>query len=90
MTLSISGAELYLTIEDDGKGFDPEAVRISKRGLGLPSMAERLELFDGRLCIDSQLGKGARIQAIVPLGPAALKRDKDSVAAEDPVDQLHA
>jgi signal transduction histidine kinase len=89
VTLSTSGAEVYLKIEDDGKGFDPEAVRSSGRGLGLLSMAERLELFDGRLCIDSQLGKGTRIQAIVPLGPAVLQQAKDSIGGENPVDSLN-
>jgi signal transduction histidine kinase len=93
VTLSIAGAEVHLKIEDDGKGFDPEAAQMCKGGLGLLSMAERLELFDGRLSIDSQLGQGTRIRAIVPLGPAASKRDRDSIAAEDPLDslgQLHA
>jgi signal transduction histidine kinase len=88
VTLSVGGAEIHLKIEDDGKGFDPEAVRMSRRGLGLLSMAERLELFDGRLCIDSQLGKGTRVQAIVPLGPAVLKGVKGSIVAEHPVDTL--
>jgi signal transduction histidine kinase len=77
-----------LKIEDDGKGFDLEAARMSKRGLGLLSMAERLELFDGRLSIDSHPGQGTRIQAIVPLGPAVLKRMEGSIVAEDAVDSL--
>jgi two-component system sensor histidine kinase UhpB len=88
VTVSIGGAEIYLKIEDDGKGFDPEAARMSKRGLGLLSIAERLEIFDGRLSIDSHPGQGTRIQAIVPLGPAVLKRIEDSIVAEDAVDSL--
>ena len=88
VTLSVGSAEIYLKIEDDGKGFDPEAARTSKRGLGLLSMAERLELFDGRLSVDSHPGQGTRIQAIVPLGPAVLKRTEDSMVAEDAVDRL--
>ena len=88
VTVSIGGAEIYLKIEDDGKGFDPEAARMSKRGLGLLSMAERLETFDGRLSIDSHPGQGTRIQAIVPLGPAVLKGIEDSIVAGDAVDSL--
>jgi signal transduction histidine kinase len=88
VTVSIGGAEIYLKIEDDGKGFDPEAARMSKRGLGLLSMAERLDPFDGRLSIDSHPGQGTRIQAIVPLCPAVLKRIDDSIVAEDAVDSL--
>ncbi len=68
-----------LEIEDDGLGFDVEAVHKSydKRGsLGMVNLRERTELVNGLLNIDSAPGKGTRIQVYIPL-------------SEDAADQLH-
>lgn len=62
--------ELLLQISDDGKGFDVEQItRIeeSGRGAGLFSMKERTRLMGGRCSIDSQLGKGTRVNVLVPV-----------------------
>lgn len=59
-----------LEIEDDGLGFDVEAVHKSydKRGsLGMVNLRERSELVNGLLNIDSAPGKGTRIQVYIPL-----------------------
>lgn len=67
-----SRAEIELTVTDTGAGFDPkEAER--RRGLGLVSMQERLNLLGGRLTIDAAPGRGTRIHAHVPLKKAAPK-----------------
>ncbi|WP_118950605.1 ATP-binding protein [Taibaiella helva] len=50
---------MSITIEDDGVGFDPEAV--TDKGLGLKSMAERVKYLNGSFSIDSQPGKGASV-----------------------------
>jgi PAS domain S-box-containing protein len=60
-----------IIIEDDGKGFDVEAmmsVNCTNRRLGLTSMRERAELVGGTLKIDS--GAGTTIVASIPI-PAA-------------------
>ncbi len=57
--------ELFLTISDDGVGFDPEAV--SGAGLGLISMKERMRLVGGEFAARSAPGAGTRIEARVPL-----------------------
>lgn len=65
---------LYIHIEDDGKGFDPQDPQLmetTQRGFGLYSVRERLALFGGRLKIDSQLGKGTRLTILLPHPPAA-------------------
>ncbi len=57
-------------IEDDGQGFDLEAVRRSAargRGMGLMGMQERIELLGGTLTIHSQPGQGTRVRIDVPL-----------------------
>jgi signal transduction histidine kinase len=52
--------KIELTIEDNGIGFDPET---SRKGLGLVSMKERVELSGGMLAIESDLGSGTTIRA---------------------------
>jgi PAS domain S-box-containing protein len=57
---------ISLTVKDSGAGFHPhEALR--GQGLGLTSMKERLKVIGGQLSIDSQLGRGSTIHAVVPL-----------------------
>ena len=56
---------VHLTVEDDGQGFDPATAR--GRGLGLTSMAERVQRLGGRLEVTTHPGQGARVEAIVPL-----------------------
>jgi signal transduction histidine kinase len=66
-----------LEIEDDGVGFDVEAVHKSydKRGsLGMINLRERTELVNGLLHIDSAPGKGARVQVYIPLSEEAADR----------------
>ncbi|MBL0164175.1 MAG: sensor histidine kinase [Xanthomonadales bacterium] len=58
--------ELYLRIEDDGRG----SSIIS--GNGLTGMRERVEAIDGRLRIDSLRGKGTRIEVGMALAPSAI------------------
>ena len=73
--LSGGADRVALSIEDDGRGFDVDAV---SRGLGLISMRERLEPLDGDLHIRSTPGVGTRIDAVIPVAqePSA---DADAV-----------
>jgi signal transduction histidine kinase len=66
--VSLRGANdrIELTVRDGGVGFDPEEA-ITRSGLGLTSMKERLKLVHGELFIDSQPGRGTVIRATVPL-----------------------
>jgi PAS domain S-box-containing protein len=63
--LSDDAAGLMLTITDDGIGFDVGRVR--RKGLGLVTMVERLELIGGSLRIVSQPGAGTHLQVRAPL-----------------------
>ncbi len=59
-----------LEIEDDGAGFDVEAVNkaYDKRGsLGMINLRERTELVNGLLNIQSVIGRGTKIQVYIPL-----------------------
>ena len=56
--------EVYLTINDSGRGFDCEQA-MRGTGLGLTSMRERVRLVNGTITIDSKIG--TRIYDRVPL-----------------------
>jgi len=62
--------KVKLTIQDDGRGFDPEKAisqENPKRGLGLSSMKERTELSGGSFAIESAAGKGTTISVSWPV-----------------------
>lgn len=63
---------LQMTVQDDGKGMDPDFVKLivdpftttrttRKVGLGIPLLKEAAELANGSLKIESQPGKGTRL-----------------------------
>jgi two-component system, NarL family, sensor histidine kinase LiaS len=54
----------HLAICDDGCGFDPKTTQL---GMGLRSMRERSEMFNGSLHIESNPGDGMRIIAEIPV-----------------------
>jgi PAS domain S-box-containing protein len=65
LTRSRSG--LMVTITDDGVGFVSEQSPNGRQGLGLLSMKERVALVQGALQIVSSVGKGTRVQVVVPI-----------------------
>lgn len=59
-----------LTVEDDGRGFDPDALQTSSgvaTRFGLLGMRERVALVGGTLMIESSPGTGTTILVRVPL-----------------------
>jgi signal transduction histidine kinase len=58
------GGELNFQVEDDGRGFDPEATR---RGSGLTNMTDRIEALGGTLEIQSHPGRGTTLVGSVPI-----------------------
>lgn len=68
--INIGTEKIYLKIIDDGIGFNVgEKVDSfnTKSGFGLYSIRERVDLLKGKIEIDSELGKGTKINVIVPL-----------------------
>ncbi|MBL7870397.1 MAG: hypothetical protein JNM78_02210 [Cyclobacteriaceae bacterium] len=55
---------MNITIEDNGKGFNPSEV---SDGLGLNQMKIRTESLSGRIEINSQPGKGTLLLITVPI-----------------------
>jgi signal transduction histidine kinase len=60
-------AGILLTVQDDGRGFDPR----SERGLGLLGMEERVRHLGGALRIESEPEGGTVITASLRTAPAA-------------------
>src|SRR5690606_20772778 len=52
---------ILMEIDDNGKGFDPEAAE-SSGGVGLIGMRERIERLGGSMTVDSAPGKGTVIR----------------------------
>lgn len=65
VTLAQEGQDVRLEVQDWGTGFDPQSVE--KGHFGLEGIRQRVRLLGGRLTIDSTLGAGTRIQAVVPI-----------------------
>ncbi|MCK5692042.1 MAG: PAS domain S-box protein [Bacteroidales bacterium] len=59
---------IVLVVEDDGKGFDfaDKKLRKGASGLGLISMQERVNAFDGDLSINAVRGRGTEIVMEIP------------------------
>ncbi|WP_328679465.1 GAF domain-containing sensor histidine kinase [Streptomyces sp. NBC_00322] len=62
------GQGTVLSITDNGRGFEPRAVRRAGRHLGLVSMRDRASGVGGRLTVQSAPGKGTTIEMEVPGG----------------------
>lgn len=56
---------IILTITDNGKGFDMEAIKNKKR-LGIVGMRERILSMNGSYLLESEPGKGTTITVTVP------------------------
>jgi PAS domain S-box-containing protein len=62
-TLKVEGSDLVAEISDDGQGFELEGVP----GVGLSSMQERAAIVDGKLEIESEVGKGTSVRLRLPV-----------------------
>lgn len=61
-----SDSLLAITVEDDGKGFDPKILDLSK-GMGWVSVKHRVDFLKGRLDINSQSGNGTSVHIEVDI-----------------------
>lgn len=64
VTLQQQTELIYLSIEDNGTGFDPTQ---NTTGFGLQGMRERAAASGGKFYLDSQPGKGCQITVDLPL-----------------------
>jgi two-component system NarL family sensor kinase len=62
---------ISLTIEDNGKGFDASNPGINK-GMGLSNLRSRINFLNGKVELDSQVGKGTLVSVYIPVINKAL------------------
>ncbi len=69
LSLRIEDGRAALEVHDDGIGFDQSALSAPGIGehLGLSIMRERIEMAGGRWSIESTMGVGTTVRAVVPL-----------------------
>jgi PAS domain S-box-containing protein len=60
-----------LDVRDNGKGIPPDKLQ-SLEGLGILGMRERALVFGGQVTIESEVGKGTRVEVKIPLGEERL------------------
>lgn len=58
--------QLFVQVSDNGNGFSPVDVPVGNH-LGLAGMRERVNALGGEFLVDSKIGKGTMIKAIIPL-----------------------
>ena len=69
LILERRGAEVRVIVEDDGVGFDPEALKTSGPGqrLGLIGIEERAALVNGTATVESRPGGGTTLFVHIPV-----------------------
>ena len=72
---------LFVEVEDQGKGFNKAALSFDA-SIGLSGMKERAYALGGTLDIESKVGIGTRVTAIIPL-PKPLEANKDKSDTSD-------
>ncbi len=74
-----AGAEIVITVQDDGSGFPPEADRAEaamaaeRASFGLEIMRDRARALGGRIAFENAPGGGARVSVRLPLAELAPK-----------------
>jgi signal transduction histidine kinase len=67
MNLNYEQEKVYLTVADQGQGFDANGRFAEPRGWGLAGMRERVESVGGEFHLTSAPGEGTRIEVIIPV-----------------------
>ena len=65
ISIEPQGKHMYLSIQDDGKGFAAKG----ERGMGLLGMEERVTHLGGSFAVESAPGEGTILRVILPLAP---------------------
>jgi signal transduction histidine kinase len=72
ISLVLAESNFFLSVEDNGKSFDPASSGGTAAGNGLTNMRKRMEAIGGKCQIDSVTGKGTTVKFIVRLKNCAI------------------
>lgn len=77
--VALNAEEQMLTVlvRDAGAGFDPQKTVDRKTTFGLTSMKERAHLVGGKLTINTSLGIGTEVIAVLPISKSLERRSHD-------------
>jgi len=80
----LDGDQAYAELRDDGRGFDPQAVKNKDvSGYGLTGLADRISLVRGTFSIESAPGSGTVLKTCMPKDPVVLiGKGSDNVARQ--------
>lgn len=71
---SVKGAMLQILVQDNGRGFDPNALTVGRKGNGVGNMRKRMENLGGDFEMVSALGEGTTLKFILKLQASAQSR----------------
>jgi signal transduction histidine kinase len=66
VSIHVDMEDILVTIQDQGRGFDPEAAEAEYESTGLGGMRERVNLIGGSFEIRSNPGRGTLVNARIP------------------------
>jgi len=65
VSVNLEGEVIDVSVEDDGSGFDVDSAMASARQrktLGIAAMQEQVEMLDGQINFESDIGRGTRVK----------------------------
>ncbi len=65
--ININDDILFMTISDNGKGFEVKQINSKSKGFGMRNLSERIKILNGELVIDSSSEKGSRLIIKIPV-----------------------
>jgi len=67
--------EIRISVEDDGRGFDPDApiTGEQRKHWGIMGIRERAEILGGSAKVESAVGKGTRVEVRIPLSTMVIE-----------------
>lgn len=71
ISLSCSGTDLVMLVQDDGRGYDPQARPRRTGSVGLELLTRLVAAQGGTVEASSVPGRGALVRPMVPVGAAA-------------------
>jgi len=63
ITINENKGNVYVSIIDNGKGFDPA---IKRNGIGISNIINRIESYNGEVILESGPGKGCKLEIRIP------------------------
>lgn len=77
--------DIEITVEDDGKGYDPNATR---KGMGTENIRARVNFLKGEISVHSEIGVGTTIMITIPYSNPPAEQELLNDGEVHPYDQI--